>query len=173
MWWRRRSQKDFTSELESHIQREADRLQAEGLSEEEARWSARQSFGNVVRSEERFYESQRALRLDRLKQDFQDAVRQLTKSKSFTLIAALTLALGIGSTTAFFTLVDATLLRPLPYRDGNRIVHITDVGLRGQATGLLVSVPRFFDLENRSKAFDALAFYYFDHPTLIAGSSLA
>lgn len=173
MWWRRRrSQKDFASELEAHIVLEADRFRAEGLSEEEAWSRARRSFGNVLQTEERFYESQRALWLDHLKQDLAYGVKQLAKNKSFTIIAALTLALGIGSTTAIFTLVDATLLRPLPYLDGDRIVHITDVRLRGQSTGALVAVPRFFDLEKRGQSFDSLGFYYFDHPTLIAGKSL-
>ncbi len=171
-WRRRRSQRDFASELEAHIALEADRFRSEGLSEEEAWSRARRSFGNVLQSQERFHDSQRALWLDHLKQDLVYGVRQLAKSKSFTTLAVLTLALGIGSTTAIFTLVDATLLRPLPYRDGNRIVHITDVRLSGRSTGALVGVPRFFDLEKRSQSFDSLGFYYFDHPTLIAGSSL-
>jgi predicted permease len=171
-WRRRRSQGDFASEQEAHIALEADRLQTEGLSEEEAWSRARRSFGNVMRWEERFYESQRVLWLDLLKQDLAYGLRQLAKSKSFTAVAVLTLALGIGSATAIFTLVDATLMRPLQYRDGDRIVHIMDVRVRGRSTGALVGVPRFFDLEKRSRSFESLGFYYFDRPTLIAGSSM-
>jgi putative ABC transport system permease protein len=171
-WWRRRSQKDFNSEVEAHIALEADRLRAEGLSEGEALRRAGKSFGNVLQSQERFYESHRALWFDHLKQDSAYAIRQLAKSKSFTTIAVLTLALGIGSTSVIFTLVDATMLRPLPYHAGDRIVHITDVRALGRSTGGLVGVPRFFDLEGRSRSVDSLSFYYFDHPTMIAGSSL-
>ncbi|HEY1947936.1 MAG TPA: permease prefix domain 1-containing protein [Bryobacteraceae bacterium] len=171
-WRRKRSPNDFFSEVRSHIELETDRLRAEGLSDADARFQARKSFGNVLRSEERFYESQRAPWLDYLKKDIVYAIRQLTKNKTFTVVAVLTLALGIGSTTAIFTLVHAALLRALPYREGDRVIHIADVRLRGQSTGGLVGVPRFFDLRARSKSFVSLAFFYFDHPTLIAGSSL-
>jgi putative ABC transport system permease protein len=172
-WRRKRSPNDFFSEARSHIELEADRLRAEGLSDADARFQAQKSFGNVLRSEERFYESQRAAPwLDHLGKDIVYAIRQLTKNKTFTAVAVLTLALGIGSTTAIFTLVHAALLRALPYREGDRVVHIADVRLRGQSTGGLVGVPPFFDLRARSKSFASLALFYFDHPTLITGSSL-
>ena len=171
-WWRKRSHSDFSSEVRSHIALETDRLLAAGLSEEEARSQAQKAFGNVLRSEERFYESQRAPWLDHLRKDLIYAARQLAKNRTFTVLAVLTLALGIGSTTSLFTLVQATLLRALPFREGDRIVHISDVRTVGESTGGLVGVPRFFDLAAQSKSFDSLAFFYFDHPTLIAGSSL-
>jgi putative ABC transport system permease protein len=169
---RRRPPSDFASEMQSHIELEVDRLRAEGMSVEEARWRARRSFGNVLQSEERFYESRRALWLDHLKRDFVYAVRQLGKNKTFATVAVLTLALGIGATAAIFTLLDAALLRPLPYQNGDRIVYISDVRLQGRSTGGLVGVPRFFDLQRMSKSYDSLAFSYFDQPTLIAGSSV-
>src|SRR6266403_1100639 len=121
MWWqRKRSQIDFASEVQSHIDLESDRLRADGLTEEEARWQARKSFGNTLRSREAFYESQRLLWLDHLKRDFAYAIRQIRKDRIFTTVATLTLALGIGSASAIFTLVHATLLGPLAYRDGER-----------------------------------------------------
>lgn len=173
MWVRRRrSFRDFSSEIQAHIELEANRLRAEGLSDKEARSQAQKAFGNVLRSEERFYESQRPRWLDHLHKDLVFAVRQLLKNKTFTAVAALTLALGIGATTAIFTLVHATLVRALPYRDGDRIVEVQDVRLRGRSTGGLVGVPRFFDLQSRSKSFESLAFFYFDQPTLIPQSSL-
>jgi predicted permease len=170
--WRRRSLNDFSTEIRAHIELEADRLRAEGLSDKEARWQAQKAFGNVLRSEERFYELQRPPWLDHVQKDVVYAVRQLIKTKGFTGVATLTLALGIGATTAIFTLVNATLLRALPYDGGDRIVGIQDVRLRGRSTGGLVGVPRFFDLETRSKSFQSLAFFYFDEPTLIPRSSL-
>ncbi len=137
-WRRKRTMSDFLLELQSHIELEADRLRAAGLSDADARCEAQKSFGNVLRSEERFYESQRVPWLDCLGKDIVYAIRQLKKDKTFTLVAVLTLALGIGSTTAIFTLVHAALLRALPYREGDRVVHIADVRLRGQSTGGLV-----------------------------------
>jgi putative ABC transport system permease protein len=173
MFWRRkRSQSDFSSELQAHLDLEVDRLMAEqGLSEPEAREQAQKAFGNVTRSEERFYESDRLAWLDHLRRDAIYAFRQLSKDKGFTAIATATLALGIAATTSIFTLVNATLLRALPYQDGDRIISIKDTRLVGQSTGGLVGVPRFFDLQARNNSADKLAFYFFDAPTLIAGSS--
>ena len=91
---RKRSQSDFASELQAHIELEVERLVAEGVSEQEARSQARKSFGNLQQSEERFYESRRALWLDHCKRDVVYAIRQLTKEKTFTMVAVLTLTLG-------------------------------------------------------------------------------
>ena len=87
--WCKRSFCDFSSEIEAHIELEADRLRGEGLTEKEARRQAQKAFGNVLRSEERFYESQRAPWLDHLQKDLIYAVRQLVKNKTFTAVAAL------------------------------------------------------------------------------------
>lgn len=172
LWRRKRSRTDFSSELQAHLDIEADRLMAEaGLSEQEARAQALKAFGNVTHSEEHFYESDRLVWLDHLRQDVIYAFRQLSKDKTFTAIAIATLALGIGATTSIFTLVDATLLKALPYREADRIISIKDTRLAGQSTGGLVGVPRFWDLQSRSHDIDKVAFYFFDAPTLIAGAS--
>ncbi len=115
MQWRcRRSGKDFSSEVQSHIELEADRLRAEGFSEGEAYAQARRTFGNVTRAEERFYESRRWLWLDGLWQDARYTLRQFRQSKAFTLTAVVALALGIGANTAIFTLLHAVMFKPLP-----------------------------------------------------------
>ncbi|MBV8898332.1 MAG: ABC transporter permease [Acidobacteriaceae bacterium] len=170
-WWRR-TQRDFAAEVQSHIELEAERLREQGLSEREARAQAQKAFGNVLGAEERFYESRRVPWMDHFAKDLVFALRQLKRNKTFAVVAVFTLALGIGSTTAIFTLVHATLLRALPYRDGDRIIRIADMRTQGQSTGGLVGVPRFFDLRRRSKSFESLGFFYFDHPTMIADGSL-
>ena len=93
--------------------------------------------------------------MDELRHDITFALRQLRTAPGFTLIAAATLALGIGANSAIFALVDATLLRPLPYRDADRLVTIwetSDATRRGFA-----SPPNMLDWKSRSRTFETIA----------------
>jgi predicted permease len=147
MFGRKRKLDDFTSEIEAHLQLEIERLQEQGLSAEEARAAAYRSFGNVTRSRERYYESSRWLWWDHFWQDARYGLRMLRKSPGFTAIAVLTIALGIGATTAIFSVVDATLLHPLPYPHPEELVSIEDdlPGVGAKDVGM--SVPEWQDLE--------------------------
>src|SRR6516165_5762560 len=87
------------------------------------------------------------------------AIRSLAKAPAFTIAAVLTLALGIGANAAMFSVLDATLLRPLPYPDQNRLVHVwgrfTGIGLPHDLNE--ISAPEFREIENRSRSFAAIA----------------
>jgi hypothetical protein len=166
---RKRNLDDFTTEIEAHLELETERLREQGLGEEEARAAARRSFGNVTHAEERFYESSRWLWWDHLWQDIGYGLRMLRKSPGFTAIVVLTMALGIGATTAIFSVVDATLLHPLPYPQPERLVSIQDdlSGIGARDVGL--SQPEWQDLQH-SGIFDNVAPTWFDENNLIATS---
>ena len=172
MFGRKRKLGDFTSEIEAHIHLEIERLREQGLSEEDARSTARCSFGNVMQAEERFYESGRWLWWDHLRQDVLYALRMLRKSPGFTAIALLTVALGIGATTAIFSVVDATLLHPLPYSQPEQLVTIQDdfPGVGAKDVGL--SEPEWQDLQH-SGIFQNVSPAWFDENNLTGSSQPA
>ena len=115
---------DFHAEIESHIALEAERLKQEGMNDADAWDAARRRFGNVVATEERFYERTSQPWLEHFAQDLRYAARLLLRNPSFALAAVLTLALGIGANTAIFTAVDALALHPLPFSDPTRLMSI-------------------------------------------------
>jgi predicted permease len=172
MFGRKRKLDDFTSEIEAHVQLEIERLREQGLSEEEARATARRSFGNLMQAEERFYESGRWLGWDHFWQDARYGLRMLRKSPGFTAVAVLTIALGIGATTAIFSVVDATLLHPLPYPEPERLVSIEDdlPGVGAQDVGM--SEPEWQDLQ-RSGIFEYVSPTWFDENNLTGSSQPA
>ncbi|HEY7289763.1 MAG TPA: ABC transporter permease [Vicinamibacterales bacterium] len=169
MFRRTRDTDDFAAEIESHLQLEIDRLQQEGLGPDEAVAAARRAFGNVALSTERFHESQRWMWWDRLVQDVRYALRSWRSAPGLTLVATLTMALAIGATTATFSVVDATLLHPLPYPQSDRLVSIVDdlPGIASYDVGL--SQPEWLDLD-RSGIFEQVALAWFDENNLTGAS---
>jgi macrolide transport system ATP-binding/permease protein len=118
---RKRKPDDFKAEIGAHLQLEIEGLQELGLSEEEARAAARRAFGNVMQAEERFYESGHWVWWDHLRQDLRFGLRMLARNPGFVVSVVLTLALSIGANTAIFSIVNALLLKELPYAHPERI----------------------------------------------------
>lgn len=154
MFWRKRRQSDFAEEIEAHLALEVDRLRAEGLSQEEAEAAARREFGNVAQAEERFYEAGRWLWLEHLKRDLFYAIRVLSRSPGFTLVAVLSLALGIGVNALVFSVVNALVLRPLPIDHPEQVVFVA--GPHNQPGN---SFPNYRELRDRNQSFSGLVAY--------------
>ncbi len=133
MWpWRKRSDRDFADEIHDHVLREAKRLvEEEGMNFADARARALKSFGNLARAQERFHERGRLSWLEDLRRDLVYAARTFRRNPGFVTIAVLTRALGIGATTAIYSVVDAILLRPLPFANSDRLVRVVENELGG------------------------------------------
>jgi putative ABC transport system permease protein len=138
---RRRSTEDFSEEIQAHIALETARLIDDGMNPEDARTAAIRRFGNITRAQERFYEAGRILWLDRLWQDLRCALRSMAKHPLASGVAVVSLAVGIGSTTAMLTLRDAVFFKPPPlYQNPEQLctaqISTTEVG-RGRVPGAL------------------------------------
>jgi predicted permease len=121
---RKKMEIDLDKELRFHFESQvADKMRS-GISENEARRLTRIEFGGMEQIKENCRERRGTMWLESIVQDIRFGLRQLRKSSGFTLAAVTTLALGIGATTAIFSVVDSLLLRPLPYPNATRIVRI-------------------------------------------------
>src|SRR5262245_45592866 len=123
---RSRTENELEAELSQHIQLRVKDLERSGLPPAEAERRARIEFGSNERFKAECREAMAGNFLDTLIQDLRFTVRILAKSPGFTAVIILTLALGIGATTAIFSVVDATLLHPLPYPNAGQLVQIVD-----------------------------------------------
>ncbi|HEU4871736.1 MAG TPA: ABC transporter permease, partial [Pyrinomonadaceae bacterium] len=123
---------DIDREMRSHLELQVEANVRAGMSPDEARAQALRSFGNVNKAVDAAYDVKGGGFLESLTQDVRYGVRMLAKHKAFTAVAVLTLALGIGANTAIFSVVNELLLRPLPYRDAERIVMLWEVTPEGR-----------------------------------------
>lgn len=123
---RRRLDQDTRLEIDAHLDALTERYRRQGMSPDEAYIAARRQFGNPALLREDIHEMNSIAWLEHTVQDLRHALRQLARSPAFSVIVITTLALGIGSTTAIFSVVEAVLLRPLPYGDADRLVRIIE-----------------------------------------------
>src|SRR5688572_28521326 len=163
-----RIDEDVEEELASHVALRASDLEAEGLSETQAREEALRRFGDVARYrhetvliDESMWKEQRRMEiLDAVRRETRHAARSLWRAPAFALVAILTLGLGIGGTTAIFTLIDSIVLRPLPYPEPDRLVWVRhDVpGVQeGQYWGN--SVASYFYYLDNNRSFETIGAY--------------
>jgi predicted permease len=122
-WWQlKKRDADLERELRSDLELEEEEQRENGLSPEEARYAARRAFGNAALIKEQTHEVWGVASIERLWQDVRFAFRHLHRSPGFTLTAVLILALGIGASTAVFSILESVLLRPYAFQDPGGIV---------------------------------------------------
>jgi putative ABC transport system permease protein len=154
---RRRFYSDLSAEIQTHLDEKTDELVASGMSPHEAREAARREFGNSTLLEENGREVWRWRVLEDFLRDLRFGVRMLRTNPGFTASVVLTLALGIGVNTAIFSVIDAALLRPLPYPEPDRIVSVYLLNEEKQDDTM--APADFLDFERASTSFSHLGAY--------------
>jgi putative ABC transport system permease protein len=152
---RKRSEQELAEEIRTHLQMETEEQIDAGLSPEEARYQAQRNFGGVLLAREKSREVWGFRSLETLWQDLRYGVRMLMKKPGFTLIAVLTLALGIGASTAIFSAVNPILFEPLPYPQADRITMVWDK--RDDGVRDHVTFGTYRELAERNSSFEAIA----------------
>ncbi len=156
-WSHGRDEKDLERELRSHLEAEAEEKQEDGFTPEQAAYSARRAFGNLTATKEDVRNAWGWTKLEQLMRDFGYALRVLRHSPAFTLTAVASLALGIGANTAIFTVVNAVLLRPLPFPDSNRLVQLWESQPERRYFKNVVNPINFLDWQDRTQSFEGMS----------------
>lgn len=159
-WWQlKRRDADLARELKSDLELEEEEQRDRGLSPEEARYAAQRAFGNTTLIREQTHEAWGVAAIEHLLHDLRFALRGLIKSPAFTLIAILTLAIGIGATAAIFSVINGVVLKPLPYSDPDRLISV-GLNLPGiNQADWPISSADYFIFREKSHAFEDIGLY--------------
>jgi len=152
---KQRLEREMEEELRFHIKMREALNRASGLPPELAALEARRRFGNLAAIKEYCRDIRGGGLMDTLLADLRYGLRMLVRDPAFTVVAVITLALGIGANTAIFTVVNAVLLRPLPYRDAGKLVLVFET--EPELPKAPVSGPDFVDWREQNTAFESMA----------------
>jgi len=153
---RRRPEADFSEEIAAHLAIEADRLIAEGFAPGAAALEARRRFGNVGRAQESYHQRRAIPLFESLVVHTRRAARRLLRAPVFSATVVLTLMLGIGATTAVFSLVNGVLLRPLPYPAPGQLVDLTHTVVLQGASRVDQSDATYLHYRNANHVFSGV-----------------
>ena len=165
-----RADDELREELEAHLEMETAENIRRGMTPADARRRARLASGGLTAAAESVRDQRGLPWLESLGADIKYAFRTLRRSRVFTVVVVITLALGIGANTAMFTLLRGTLLRPLPNRDGQRLVYIRQSAPGAQEHNVLFSVPELTDYRAATKTLSAIAEYSSSVPFTLVGN---
>jgi hypothetical protein len=154
---RRKMENDIERDMRDHIEMETRDNIDRGMPPEEARYAAVRRFGNTMRIAEETRAVWRREWVDRMFQDARHAFRGLRRNPVFAVAAILTLALGMGMSTAVFSVVNSVLIKPLPYPDAGRLVWLANYNKRFHIEAS--SAPDFADWRDQASSYEAMAGY--------------
>src|SRR4030095_6484301 len=161
----RRAERKLDDEIETHLRLLTERYVRQGQTEAEAAWAARRRFGNITLLKEAHRDMHGIRFIETLFQDVLYGLWMLRRNPGFTFVAVLTLSLGSGANTAIFSVVNAMLLRSLPYYDPQRLVHVTEWWEEGEEDGKgrsgyeISGAADYIHWREQSQTFDHLVTY--------------
>jgi predicted permease len=170
---RNQVERELDYEFRFHFDQLVDEHIAEGASPDEARRRALHSMGSLAHFQEECRDMRRVNFVEDLLRDFRYAARNLSRNPGFALLAVFIMALGIGANTAVFSVINTVILKPLAYRDPDRIVAITSPTITGKAmvplSLKLISIPNFQDWHDQSTSFEGMAYYTSFEASVVTG----
>src|SRR5262245_11233467 len=157
---RRQVEQELDEELRYHLDRQIEELIAKGMTPIEARYAAMRALGGLEQRKEEGRGMRRVNYIDDLLRDLRYAGRNLRRNPGFAALSILIMTLGIGANTAIFSVVNAVLLRPLPYRDPDRLVMVSYC--RAREGSCFTRPAEFLDWRDQAKSFERIAAYRFE-----------
>src|SRR5919112_1952559 len=150
---------ELDAELRYHLERQVAEYVSEGLTQEEARLAALRDFGGVTQSRERCREARGVRPVEDLRQDLVYGLRVLRRNPVFSLVAVVTLALGIGANTALFSITNAVVFRPLPFAEPERLVSLWESSAKSEEVRVIVSPANYLDWRLQTRSFEEMGAY--------------
>ncbi|MFP5263892.1 MAG: ADOP family duplicated permease [Blastocatellia bacterium] len=151
-----RMERELDKELRFHLEMEIEQNVRKGMSRKEARNTALRSFGGVERVKDECRDVRRARLVETMLQDLRYGLRILIKNPGFSVVAVLTLALGMGANAAIFSVIYGVLMRPLPYREGEKIVHIRQQAPLARIDNMGFSVKEVLDYRAQNQTLEGV-----------------
>ena len=157
LFLRKRLERELDAEIRFHLEMQAEDNIRAGMDPRQATDAASRSFGGVMRTKETYRERRAFHPLETIAQDVRYALRMMRKNPGFTIVAILSLAIGIGANTAVFSIADALLLRPLPIPRPGEVITVGSTASIQGFSSLVASYRDYVDIRDRSKSFEGLA----------------